>query len=41
MQATALDRDDYQTDTTHHNSTPDDGGDQDNFDLWLDLGGSD
>jgi hypothetical protein len=41
MQTTALDRDDSEITVVCHNSSPDDTGDQDTFDLWLDLGGSD
>ena len=41
MQATARDRDDSEITAACHNSSPDDSGVQDSFDLWLDLGGSD
>jgi hypothetical protein len=41
MQTNAADRDDDQIDTGCHNLLPDDAGVQDDFDLWLDLGGSD
>jgi hypothetical protein len=38
---TALDRDDFQADTTRINPAADDGAFPDGFDPWLDLGGSD
>ena len=41
MQATAPDRDASEITAAGHNSSPDDVGVQDDFDLWLDLGGSD
>lgn len=41
MQATAPDRDDFQVTVADHNIPTDNGGAQDGFDLWLDLGGSD